>query len=65
MTLFDVLCSLLINKLLYKKYVLLQSKATLSAMPWDITVLRIINKVDGQISVHRIAEEADVCLLLC
>ena len=46
-----------------------QSKAALSAMPWDITVLRIVHKIDGKISIHRIAEEADVrqilkCLLV-
>jgi hypothetical protein len=42
----------------------MQSEAALSAMPWDITVSRIVNKIDGKISVHRIAEEADVCMEL-
>ena len=43
-----------------KIYFMSQSKAALSAMPWDITVLRIVHKIDGKISIHRIAEEADV-----
>lgn len=43
---------------------LIQDKASLSVMPWDITVLRIMDKIDGKISVHRIAEEADVRSML-